>query len=113
MAYCRLPSGYHDLRHQVTIVSGLGRLEEASQTVLSWATHHKAGVQIQPSSELVADGAVAVLRLGVGTLAVRTPVRVVYVVNDGQGKGFAHGMLLRHQRSGKEPSSSNSTTTDG
>lgn len=44
-------------------------------------------------SELVAAGAVAVLRLGVETLAVRTPVRVVYVVNGGQRKGFGHDFV--------------------
>lgn len=50
-------------------------------------------MQIQPLSELVAAGAVAVLRLGVETLAVRTPVRVVYVVNGGQRKGFGHDFV--------------------
>lgn len=77
-------------------VSGLGRLGKASQIVLSWATHHKAGAQIQPSSELVADGAVAILRLGVEALAVRTLVRMVYVVNDGHGKRFTYGKLPGH-----------------
>lgn len=42
----------------------------------------RAGLGVSASHSPVVEGAVAVLRLGVGVLAVRAPVRVVLVVDD-------------------------------
>ena len=54
------------------------------------------------SSEEVGPGAVAVLRLGVGPLAVDAPVRVAYVVDEPESQGFAYGTLPGHPESGEE-----------
>lgn len=51
----------------------------------------------------MAPGAVAIiLRLGVGSLAVEAPVRVVYLVDEPHRKGFAYGTLPGHPESGEE-----------
>lgn len=97
-----LPSGYHRLRRRVTIGSGLARFEDASAALLSWAMHRGAGVHVRPSSETVVEGVVAVLRLGVGPVALRAPVRVVYVIGESQRNGFAYGTLPGHPERGEE-----------
>ena len=48
------------------------------------------------------DEAVAVLRLGLGPLALSAPVRVVYVIDGPDRRGFAYGTLPGHPESGEE-----------
>jgi uncharacterized protein (UPF0548 family) len=50
----------------------------------------------------VTDGGDAVLLLGFGRLAIQAPVRVVYVVDEPQRRGFAYGTLPGHPESGEE-----------
>jgi len=64
--------------------------------------HRRAGIHVQPSQASIAEGAVAVQRLGVGIAAVEAPVRVVYVVDEPNRRGFAYGTLAGHPESGEE-----------
>lgn len=54
------------------------------------------------SHERVETGAVAELRLGVGRLGLRAPVRVVDVVDEPTRRGFAYGTLPGYPESGEE-----------
>ncbi|MGH3331375.1 MAG: DUF1990 family protein, partial [Nocardioidaceae bacterium] len=97
-----LPRGYHHLRREVTVGRGRTQFDEAAQTVLGWGMHRRAGLRVTPSGESVAEGGVAVLRVGIGVAAVEAPVRVVYVVDETHRKGFAYGTLPGHPESGEE-----------
>ena len=80
----------------------MARFEEASERLLGWSMHRRAGPQVRPSAESAVEGAVAVLRLGIGAVAVTAPVRVVYAVSESRRKGFAYGTLPGHPESGEE-----------
>lgn len=96
------PSGYAHLLRQTELGSGASRLDEAVQTLLGWDMQRRAGLNVQASDPTVVDGAVAILRLGIGRLSVPAPVRVVYVVDEPLRKGFAYGTLPGHPESGEE-----------
>jgi uncharacterized protein (UPF0548 family) len=97
-----LPIGYGSLRRSLEIGSGAVRFEQAARVLLGWDMHRRAGVRVRASSDYVVEGAVAVLRLGVGRLGVDAPVRVAYLVDEPHRKGFAYGTLPGHPESGEE-----------
>jgi uncharacterized protein (UPF0548 family) len=97
-----MPSGYRSLRRGLRIGAGSERFEQAARVLLGWDMHRRAGLRVRTSNEHVVQGAVAVLRLGVGGLGVSAPVRVVYLVDEPRRKGFAYGTLPGHPESGEE-----------
>lgn len=97
-----LPAGYHQVTRDARLGSGEERFREASQALLTWQLQRRAGVRVRPATATVTDGTVAVLLLGVGPLAVRAPVRVVYVTDEPRRKGFGYGTLPGHPESGEE-----------
>ena len=97
-----LPRGYGLLRRSTVVGSGVERFERAAQAVLGWDMHRRAGLRVRPSDEQVVQGAVAVVRVGVGRLGLDAPVRVVYVIDEAQRQGFAYGTLPGHPESGEE-----------
>lgn len=102
MTRCRMPDGYHRFQRSVVVGSGASRFDAAARTLLTWEMHRRAGLSVCPSSASVEEGVVAVVRLGPGRLAVRAPVRVVYVVDEPRRRGFAYGTLPGHPESGEE-----------
>jgi len=98
----RLPAGYRHIHRQAALGPGRPRFEEAARVLLRWEMHRRAGIRVQPSERSVAEGVVAVQRLGVGLAAVKAPVRVVYVVDEPRRKGFAYGTLKGHPETGEE-----------
>jgi len=97
-----LPTGYANLRRGLEIGVGTERFEQAAQILFGWDMHRRAGVRVRASSDQVAQGAVAVLRLGVGRLGVNAPVRVAHLVEEHSRRGFAYGTLPGHPFSGEE-----------
>lgn len=97
-----LPAGYHLMSRNAALGTGQQRFDEASQALFGWQLQRRAGVRVLPSSATVVDGAVAVLLLGVGQVAIRAPVRVVYLVHEPHRCGFAYGTLPGHPESGEE-----------
>lgn len=97
-----LPAGYRRIRRQATLGTGRPLFEDAAAALLRWDMHRRAGIRVQPSRESVAEGVVAVQRLGVGLVALKAPVRVVYVVDEPRRKGFGYGTLQGHPESGEE-----------
>ena len=55
-----------------------------------------------PSAPAVDEGVVAVLRIGLGPAALRAPVRVTYVVDEPDRRGYAYGTLVGHPEQGEE-----------
>ena len=88
---------------------------EVTENTYTPVTFDDDGNPVQPASttsgeqvfadtgaQLVRPGDTAVLRLGVGALSVRIPVRVVYVIDEPTRRGFAYGTLPGHPESGEE-----------
>jgi uncharacterized protein (UPF0548 family) len=97
-----LPDGYHHVVHTRDMGRGRAAFESASDSLRRWGLQRGAGIRVAASSDVVEVGAVAVLRLGWGVLAVRAPVRVVYLVEEPDRRGFAYGTLPGHPESGEE-----------
>jgi uncharacterized protein (UPF0548 family) len=97
-----LPAGYRHIHRQAVLGKGHLRFETATTLLLRWDMHRRAGIRVQPSHSSVAEGAVAVQRLGIGIASIRAPVRVVYVIDEPHRKGFAYGTLQGHPERGEE-----------
>jgi uncharacterized protein (UPF0548 family) len=81
---------------------GRAAFESTADSLLRWGLQRGARIRVAASSDAVEADAVAVLRLGWGPLAVRAPVRVVYLVEEPDRRGFAYGTLPGHPESGEE-----------
>jgi uncharacterized protein (UPF0548 family) len=97
-----LPRGYHHVDRSARLGAGQVTFDRACAALFRWQLQRRAGVRVRPASPTVAAGADAVLLLGFGPLAVRAPVRVVYVVDEPTRRGFAYGTLPGHPESGEE-----------
>ena len=97
-----VPDGLDELRRSRRVGSGRDGFERAADALLPWQMHRRAGIAVMASHARVETGAVAELRLGVGRLGVRAPVRVVDVVDEPTRRGFAYGTLPGHPESGEE-----------
>lgn len=96
------PPGYHGLTLARTIGAGPADFARAVDALLSWQMHPRAGVRVRASDARIGPDTVAVLRLGLGPLSLRAPVRVAYLVGDPERRGFAYGTLPGHPESGEE-----------
>jgi uncharacterized protein (UPF0548 family) len=97
-----LPAGYHSLRSHVVIGRGQQAFDDAAADVAAWRVQLRAGLTVTASAPNAIPGAVAILGLGVGTLRLRVPCRVVYTVEESRRRGFAYGTLPGHPESGEE-----------
>lgn len=97
-----LPSGYNHLHREAVLGSGQVAFRRAVEALFGWELQRRAGVRVVTSVDQVAEGADAFLLLGFGRLAIRAPVRVVYVIDEPRRKGFAYGTLPGHPESGEE-----------
>ena len=117
------PSGYRPIERRARIGHGDARFEYACASAMSWGIQRGSGVRIRTvnspeiashhnSSELTfgPDGT-AFVRPGdtvelfipiVGSIGVKAPARVVYVINEAKRKGFAYGTLPGHPEDGEE-----------
>ena len=97
-----LPGGYHHVERTEVVGRGSGRFDLAAERIMTWGMHRGAGLSVRPSSESVAEGVEAVLRLGWRSLSIKAPVRVVCVVDEPWRRGFAYGTLPGHPECGEE-----------
>lgn len=98
----RLPAGYQHLRLTTPIGYGHGQFEAAAEALLSWDMHRRAGLVPFVSDLRVQASAVAVLRLRLGPVNLRVPVRVIQVVEETFRRGFVYGTLPGHPERGEE-----------
>ena len=94
------PPGYRSF----TRTTRLADIEftQAGKELLTWQVQERAGLRVAASSLRAEAGAVVLMRLGIGPLAVRIPCRVVYVVDEPGRVGFAYGSLPGHPERGEE-----------
>lgn len=98
----QLPAGYHHQHVVARVGTGRAAFEAAAETLLTWGMHEGAGLSARVSDRRVRAGSVAVLRLGLGRLALRVPVRVLEVVEAERCRGFVYGTLPGHPERGEE-----------
>lgn len=96
-----LPSGYHHVHESRVIGRGPECFQAASTSLMSWQMHQKAGLRVTADA-LVEQDVEAVVLLGPGRLAIKAPVRVVYVVDEPTRRGFGYGTLPGHPECGEE-----------
>lgn len=96
------PRGYRRLSRSAVLGAGPTRFEEAADDLLHWRMHRRAGLRVRSAQSRVAAGTDAILRLGFGPVGIEAPVRVVYVVDGPDRRGFAYGTLPGHPESGEE-----------
>jgi uncharacterized protein (UPF0548 family) len=101
------PAGFRPMVRAVLIGRGEADFTRAADATKRFEIQLRSGLTIARGPGL-ADGAVpvgvgdaAVLRLGPGPLAVRIPVRVVYVIDEPRRRGFGYGTLRGHPECGE------------
>lgn len=97
-----LPAGYHQLTRSVPIGHGHQVFTGAGDAVRHWQVQLGAGLQVSASAPTAVAGAVVILGLGIGSLRLQAPCRVVYTVDEPRRRGFAYGTLTGHPESGEE-----------
>lgn len=95
------PIGYaHFSRtHQIAASTDFG---VAGRALMTWQVQARSGLRIFASSLEVEPGAVVIMRLGVGVVALSIPCRVVDVIDEPDSQGFSYGSLPGHPESGEE-----------
>src|ERR1700686_2482288 len=93
-----LPAGYHHVQKSAVIGRGRSRFEQAADKGMRWGMLRGAGLRVEATTEVAAEGSQVIVHLG----PVRAPCRVVYVVDEPDRRGFAYGTLPGHAESGEE-----------
>ena len=96
------PVGYHRLEYRESIGRGDEVFRRAVEALMSWKMHSKAGVRIQATDSPAVIGTNSLGRLGVGSIGIPVPCRVVWSVDEPDRVGFAYGTLTGHPESGEE-----------
>lgn len=94
------PAGYRRLARTWTLPRA--DFEQAGERLMSWQAHEGAGLRVAASSPHAEAGAVVLMRLGPGPVALRIPCRVLYVVDEPDRTGFSYGTLPGHPVAGQE-----------
>lgn len=95
-----LPPGYRHDRHDRRIGSALA-FERAKEGLRQWQAHVGAGAKVFHGSQFAVDETVPV-QLGLGSVQVIAPCRIVYVIDEPDRFGLAYGTLPGHPESGEE-----------
>ena len=93
-----LPAGYHHVQKSALIGRGRARFEQAAAAGMRWGMLRGAGIKVQATTEIAAEGSEVIVHLG----PVQAPCRVVYVIDEPDRRGFAYGTLPGHAESGEE-----------
>jgi len=96
------PDGYHHLHREVVVGAGRQRFDEIADAIGTWQVQLGAGLRVFASERTIEAGTVARVAVGVGPLRLHAPVRVVYVIDEPDRRGFAYGTLVGHPESGEE-----------
>jgi uncharacterized protein (UPF0548 family) len=97
-----LPAGYHQFTRSLPLGHGHQLFVRAGDAVRQWQVQLRAGLRVSASSPTAVTGAVLILGLGIGSLRLQAPCRVVYAVDEPRRCGFAYGTLAGHPESGEE-----------
>lgn len=104
----RPPEGFRPMVRAAPVGRGEASFSRAADATMRFGIQRRSGLRITRAHGLadgespVRVGDTAVLRLGPGPLAVRIPVRIVYVIDEPRRAGFGYGTLRGHPESGEE-----------
>ncbi|MEV6413494.1 DUF1990 domain-containing protein [Kribbella sp. NPDC051718] len=101
-AQAETPPGYHRLEYKHRIGSGDDVFERAVEAVMTWKAHAAAGIHVIATDTPLVVGTNSLGRLGVGSIGLPVPCRVVWVVDELDRRGFAYGTLQGHPQAGEE-----------
>lgn len=104
------PQGYRAVQAATRIGHGPERFERACALALDWGIQRRSGFEVSvrarpevaPAEHLVPGDSVMLTARILGLVPFRSPVRVVYMVDEPQERGFAVGTLPGHQVEGEE-----------
>ena len=96
-----LPRNYHPLEVSRRIGEGEAWFRVASERLLTWEMHRRAGLAVFADPR-VAPGGVAVLELRIGPWTVAAPVRVIEVIKEATTTSITYGTLPGHPERGEE-----------
>lgn len=97
-----LPGGYHHLVHHRTIGNGATTFRAATEQLMRWDLHRRAGLTVAPKTPPASPGTRVLLGLGRGPLTIRFGCEVIYVLEEPRRRGFAYGTLQGHPERGEE-----------
>lgn len=104
------PQGYRAVQASARIGHGARRFERATALALQWGIQHRSGFEVSvedrpenaPAERLVPGDSVMLTARILGMTRFRSPVRVVYTIDEPNECGFAVGTLPGHQVEGEE-----------
>lgn len=97
-----MPAGYQHIRRSARVGSGEEVYARVADGVMCWRIHELAGLRPVADAERAAVGATFVSRLGVGSLRLSVPCRVVWAVEESTVTGYAFGTRRGHPETGEE-----------
>ncbi|WP_067658779.1 DUF1990 family protein [Nocardia harenae] len=97
-----LPAGYDHLEVRRAIAKGEREFRRLGDAVLAYRMQRGLGIFRSADTPVAQPGSHITVRLGVGPLGIPAPCRVVYVLDEGDRRGFAYGTLPGHPESGEE-----------
>ena len=96
-----MPADRHVFTFEQTI-GGAGVFDLAADFVLAFGMQRGAHIAVDSPSPSATAGEDVLLRLGRRPLSLTAPVRIVYVLDEPDCRGFAYGTLPGHPESGEE-----------
>lgn len=97
-----LPRGYRHFSRSRVIGAGPDSFRTAADRLMAWGMQRGAGLRVDTSSPVAAEGVVVRVGFGVGPIRLYAPCRVVGVVDEPRRRGFAYGTLPGHPERGEE-----------
>lgn len=98
----QLPAGYRHVVRRVPLGQGRAVFDRCSTALMTWEVHRRSGLQVRASASPARRDAVVSQRVGIRSLGIVAPCRVVYVVDEPDRRGFAYGTLPGHPETGEE-----------
>ena len=96
------PGGLRIRERSVVLGEGDELWAQAIAAVSGWAIKKRVGFWVAPNDDPVVAGRDYDLRFGIGRIRLREPVRVIWVEDSGERRGFGYGTRPRHPITGEE-----------
>ncbi|WP_168200401.1 DUF1990 family protein [Protaetiibacter larvae] len=96
------PAGLREREQRIRLGSGEGLWARAVDAVSGWAIKKRVRFTVTPDDASVVLGRDYDTRFGIGALRLLEPVRVVWVEESGERRGFGYGTRVGHPITGEE-----------
>ncbi len=97
-----LPAGYRHVTRRVEIGRGAALMARAGNALMTFEMLRRAGLRPDVSAPRAAVGVAVTGHFGLGPLAIASPCRVVWSVEEKDRAGFGYGTLPGHPERGEE-----------